>query len=186
MLLAIVGMSGTGKSTTTRLLQEDLGYTIVYFGGVVMDEVKRRGLPPEQAYERPVREELRQTHGMAAMAVLSLPTILELIAEGKKVAIDGLYSGAEYDYLMENLPKKLYTIAVHSDRSLRYQRLAERPVRPLQHTEVDERDRSELGQLDKARPIVLADYHVLNNQDILDLDQAVMEAVRRIEEDCIE
>lgn len=174
-------MSGTGKSTTTRLLEEELGYTIIYFGGVVLKEVERRGLPPGQISERAVRESLRQEHGMAAMAVACFDHIQHLLKEGKKVAIDGLYSGEEYEYLRERLRDQFSLIAIHADKHLRYERLATRAIRPLTPEEVDVRDRTEIGQLDKATPIVLAQYHALNNTSVEELDKEVKKIVHTIE-----
>ena len=89
-IVAVVGLSGTGKSVVTRRLVEAHGYRSVYFGGVVIGEVQRRGLPVRPDTERAVREELRETHGMAAMAVLMAPEIEALRAAGERVVIDGL------------------------------------------------------------------------------------------------
>ena len=72
--LALVGMPGAGKSVCAEHLQAK-GYFSLRFGAVVVDEVRRRGLAVNPQNERIVREELRQAHGMAAMAVISLPRL---------------------------------------------------------------------------------------------------------------
>lgn len=161
-IIALVGLAGTGKSEAGRVL-ESLGYEIVYFGGVVVEEVKRRGLPVSEVNERAVREELRATHGMAAMAILKLPTIRTMLAQGKKVAIDGLYSFAEYELLKSTFGERLKLIAMHTAKPLRYERMGKRPVRPLTPAEVDARDFFEIKNLDKGGPIAVADAHVVND-----------------------
>lgn len=172
----MVGLAGTGKSEVVRLITEKHAFTVVYFGGVVLEEVERRGLEVNQTNERAVREELRATHGMSAMAKLSLPKITAALDRGADVLIDGLYSFAEYEVLTQaGLP--LVTIAVHADRDIRAERLSNRPARPLTRDEMNARDDAEIRNLDKAPPIVLADHHVVNNGDMAALGSRISSLV---------
>jgi dephospho-CoA kinase len=177
-VLALVGLCGTGKSEAGRVL-ESLGYELIYFGGVVVDEVKRRGMPVNEANEKTVREELRATHGMAAMAIMKLPQIQAMLAAGKKVAIDGLYSFAEYELLKSEMGERLKLIAMHSPKPLRYARMAARPVRPLTQADVDARDFFEIKNLDKGGPIAIADAHVVNDADTATFAQALRAAIEQ-------
>jgi dephospho-CoA kinase len=129
-IIATVGMAGSGKSVAGERL-ESLGFAKVYFGGLTIEEVKRRGLEVNEKNERAVREELRHTHGMGAFAILSLPKIEEILRQGKCVLIDGLYSFSEFKILNEKYGSELLVIAVFTPRELRYRRLAHREVRPL-------------------------------------------------------
>ena len=163
-IIALVGLCGTGKSEACAYL-EGLGFEVVYFGGTVVNEVKRRGMVVNPANEKAVREELRATHGMAAMAHINLPHIQSLLAAGKQVAIDGLYSLGELEVLRGAWGSRLKLLAIHAPKSLRYERLANRPVRPMTAQQVDERDTFEVKNLDKAGPIALADAHIINDTD---------------------
>jgi dephospho-CoA kinase len=178
-VIALVGLAGTGKSEAGRVL-ESLGYKIVYFGGAVLEEVQRRGLAVSPENEKAVREDLRVLHGMAAMAILKLPQIERLLAEGQKVAIDGLYSFAEYELLKHKLGSRLKLLAIHASRVLRYTRLAARPVRPLTPAEVDARDYFEIKNLDKGGPIAMADAHVINDSDANALAEQVCHALQML------
>jgi dephospho-CoA kinase len=178
-IIALVGLCGTGKSEAGRLL-ESLGYELVYFGGVVVDEVKRRGLPVNEANEKAVREQLRATHGMAAMAKVKLPAIQEMLAQGRKVAIDGLYSFAEYELLKKAFGDGLKLIAMHTAKPLRYARMAARPVRPLSQADVDARDFFEIKNLDKGGPIAIADAHVVNDDSPEAFAAALRAAIARL------
>lgn len=162
-IVAVVGMSGTGKSEVVKEFQTLHPFEYVYFGGAVVDEVKARGLEVTEANEAAVREDLRANHGMAAIAVLKLPAIEKALREGKDVLIDGLYSQAEYQLLSEKFDDALLLVAVHSNKDLRTLRLSSRPVRPLTPEEIKVRDFREIVYVDKGGPIATADYHILNN-----------------------
>jgi dephospho-CoA kinase len=161
-IIATVGMCGSGKSVAGERL-EQLGFVRVYFGGLTIDEVKRRGLAVNEKNERAVREELRRTHGMGAFALLSLPKIEALRQERKRVLIDGLYSFSEYKILQQKYGDSLLVIAVFTPRALRYERLARREERPLTMEEAVSRDHAEIENIEKGGPIALADYTIVNN-----------------------
>jgi len=162
LLVALVGLAGAGKSTAVELCRERLDAAVVYFGGLVVDRVKELGLPPGEPSERAVREDWRGRHGMAALAVAATPRIEAHLHAGRRVVIDGLYAWAELEWLQAHF--LLTTVAIHADRALRESRLAARPIRPLTPLEARSRDLAEVTHLDKARPIALADHHVINNE----------------------
>lgn len=176
-VLAVVGLAGTGKSEATGLLVQKYGYSAIYFGGIVVDEVQRRGLPLRPASERAVREELRAAEGMDAIAARSIQPIRERLDSGENVVIDGLYSTAELSRLRAESDLDVVTLAVHAPRWLRKKRLRTRPVRPLTAKEVDERDWFELSNLDKAPPIVLADLHVVNDGTVNQLAENIYRTI---------
>ena len=159
-IIAIVGMCGSGKSVACEHLEE-LGYKKVYFGGVTMDKLKEEGLDVNPANEKMMRERLRKEYGMAAYAILLLPKIKEL-AKDNNVVLDGLYSWDELKILNEEF-KNMKTIAIITDKQLRYERLKVRDIRPLTTEEAKNRDISEIENLAKGGPISYADYFVFNN-----------------------
>jgi dephospho-CoA kinase len=161
-VLAVVGMSGSGKSLVVDYLAEKAGGIMVYFGGVVIEEIEKRGLPVTEENEASVRLELRREFGMAVMAMKSLSKIEEIIAKDRPVIIDGLYSYSEFTFLRKIFGDRLIVVAVHAPRDLRIERLSRRPVRPLTLQEVNIRDKREVEDLEKAQPIALADIHVVN------------------------
>jgi dephospho-CoA kinase len=165
-VVCIVGLAGVGKSQAVQIVSEWLDFEMIYFGGVVLEEVRQRGLEVTPLHEAMVREDLRREFGMDVMAKKSLPRILAAGGSGRDVLIDGLYSHSEYVLLKHHLGRRLRTIAVHSNRSVRAERLANRPIRPLTPEEMDLRDEKEIALLEKAPPIALADFHVLNNNDM--------------------
>lgn len=180
-LLGLVGLAGAGKSTAIEVIQSTLDAESIYFGGIVLAEVQRRGLPVEQASEKLVREELRAKDGMAAIAKLALPAILKAFETKEIALVDGIYSWEEVEVLKASGEFNLLLLAVHADRAVREERVSKRPVRPLTPEGLWARDLSEVAGLDKVTPIALADHHVVNNGDLeflkVQLD-SVLERVR--------
>jgi len=164
-----VGMSGAGKSEAVRLLASMAEFHLAYFGGVVLQEVRNRGLALTPSNEAVVREDLRLMHGMAVMAEKCLPTIRDAIRRGSNVLVDGLYSYSEYKVLRSEFGNSLVVIAIHATKSIRARRLSERPLRPLTYREMEERDRLEIENLEKAPPICLADFHIVNDAGVREL-----------------
>lgn len=178
-LIAIVGMSGSGKSVASDYLERK-GFKKIYFGGVVLEEMKKRGLEVTPENERKVREDLRHEHGMAAMAKLLLPKIEESVKEYDTV-LDGLYSWDEYIVLKEVFHSQLKLISIVVDKDIRYHRVGIRKVRSLTEEEIEKRDISEIENLAKGGPISIADYYLLNNGDLSEYEKRFDEILMKIE-----
>ena len=159
--VAVVGMCGSGKSVLCSYFT-NMGWDSVYFGGVAVSQLKKNGIPVNEANERAVRESLRREHGMGAFALILKDEILSKLQRGN-VVLDGLYSWSEYVILKELLGDNLVVLAVVTNSSIRKQRLSSREVRPLTAEMVDSRDVAEIENMEKGGPIAKADYYVMNN-----------------------
>ena len=168
-IIAIVGMPGAGKSVVAAAL-EAKGLLRIHFGDLTEHELDQRGLPVNEANERHVREDLRNTHGMAAYALLNLPRI-DAALETSDVVVDGLYSWEEYVLLKERYGERLVTLAVVSSPRTRQERLSSRPVRPLTPDELASRDRSEIEKTNKGGPIAMADITLINEDSLEALER---------------
>ena len=162
-LIAIVGMSGSGKSVATTYL-EDQGYKKIYFGGVICNTLKEKGIEVTPDNEKKLREDLRKEHGMGVVAKILLPEIEEAYSMGDTV-LDGLYSWDEYLILKDKF-KDLKLICICTDKKIRYNRVSKRKVRPLNHEEIIKRDVAEIENSAKGGPIAFADYYILNNGEL--------------------
>jgi dephospho-CoA kinase len=178
VILAVVGLCGTGKSVVTRYIEKNYKFKSIYFGGFVLEEVKKRNLEINSTNEKIVREDLRKEYGLDVMAKKAFNTINSYLSEGSDIIIDGLYSFSEYIYLKEKFPKQLFLLAIHSPKKFRYQRLGKRKIRPLTPEQVDERDFFEIKNIEKAGPIAAADYHIINHRSIHRLHQTIHNIVR--------
>ena len=167
-MVAIVGMAGSGKSEVARVF-EQRGFTRIRFGDVTDEEVKKRGLALNEDNERRTRELLRKEHGMAAYAILNLPRI-DAARKKSNVVVDGLYSWEEYTLLKDHYGDDLSVVAVWASPQTRYSRLSSRAVRPLTHKEAASRDRTEIENTNKGGPIAMADYPIINESSLSDLE----------------
>lgn len=164
-IVALVGLTGSGKSTAVDYITHK-GYPKVYFGGIVLAEVKKRGLELTQANEQPIREELREKEGKDFVVKRIVTQIHDLIAAGQhRIVADGLYSWTEYKVLKHEFPGELTVVAIVSPKHLRKQRMANRPLRPLTPAEVDQRDWAEIENIEKGGPIAIADHFIMNSGD---------------------
>ena len=179
MVVAIVGMCGSGKSVATDICENELGYKKVYFGGVTMEKLKEANLEVTPENEKMIREGLRRDLGMGAFAKILLPRIKEYAKDGN-VVLDGLYSWDEYKILFEEL-EDLVMIAIVDDKNIRYSRLEVRDVRPLTNEQAKNRDISEIENSAKGGPIAYADYFILNNGTLEDYKKRLHEIISIIE-----
>lgn len=166
-LIAIVGMSGSGKSILTDYL-ESIGWDKIYFGGITYKLMNEAGIirTEDGKSEKEFREKLRKEHGRECYAKFVEPEIREKLPNNNLV-LDGLYSWYEYKYLIDKFPN-LKLIAVVANKNIRYDRVKNRIDRPFSREAIIERDLSEIENLYKGGPIAYADYFILNNSTVDD------------------
>ncbi|MEK6967329.1 MAG: AAA family ATPase [Nanoarchaeota archaeon] len=170
-LIAVVGMAGAGKSVVSQVLEE-MGFPVVHFGEATMRYLKEKGLPINEKNERTAREALRKQHGMAAYAIVNKQLLDKALEQGS-VVIDGLYSWEEYVFLKEHYGEDIVVLAIYVSPRTRTERLKIREIRPLSPEERETRDKSEIENLNKAGPIAMADYTILNEGPISKLKAEV-------------
>ena len=182
-ILAIVGMSGSGKSVIVDHLTEK-GYPKVYFGGMIYKEMEKRGIERTEdgSSERDFREMIRETEGKDWVVRQVIAETKDLINAGqKRIILDGVYSWTEYKTLKHEFPKMMTFLAVVVDKHLRYERVGKRPGRAFDAAAIRERDRSEIENLEKGGPIAAADYYVLNNGTIEEMCEDVDKVLKEID-----
>lgn len=172
-LVCITGLTGSGKSVASDYFVKK-GYQFIRFGQITLDEIKKRGLPPIEKYEKPIREEFRKKYGMGAFATLNLPKFKKLLRKGNVLG-DGLYSFEEYKILRTDFGKSLITIAIYASPELRYKRLTQRKLakndkeqrhRPATKMAAKSRDMAELENLNKGATIAMSDYTIVNTNTL--------------------
>lgn len=180
-IIAFVGLTGSGKSKAVEYVTEK-GVPKVYFGGVVLDAMREQGLELTEENERPFREELRAREGKDFVVNRIVKQIQDLIASGqRRIVADGIYTWTEYKVMKHAFPGELTVVAVVTPKHLRYQRLAQREVRPLTAGEATSRDWSEIENLEKGGPIAIADYYIHNDRDLDWLHQQIDTVLDHVE-----
>ncbi|HRN97094.1 MAG TPA: AAA family ATPase [Candidatus Saccharibacteria bacterium] len=165
-IIAFVGLAGSGKSAAAEYLASK-DYPKVYFGGVMYELMKQTGIEQGEENERKFRVEIRKEIGADFAAKEIVKQIHGLVGAGqKRIVADGLYSWDEYKIMKREFPGELTIVAVVSPKRQRHNRLTTRPERPLTNTEANERDWSEIEDIQKGGPIAIADYYVINDSDL--------------------
>jgi dephospho-CoA kinase len=169
--IIFVGMPGSGKSSCVEYLKKK-GFPVLYFGGIVLDEVKKRGLELNEDNEKSVREDLRAKEGKGVLALKIIAEAENLFTKGYRyVIIDGLYSWTEYKIFKEMLEERAIIIGVIAPRAVRHQRLANRAVRPFKEKDAEQRDYDEIEGVEKGGPIANADYYLANETNLDELEK---------------
>jgi len=171
-------MTGSGKSEVAGLFEKH-GFTIIRFGDITDEEVKKKGLELNEENERYVRELLRQEQGMDAYARLNLPRI-DTALKHSDIVIDGLYSWEEYTFLKGHYGEDLCLVAVMSSPATRYTRLTGRADRRLTVEEAASRDAAEIENLNKGGPIAMADFTIINESSLMDLNKQTERIIAEI------
>lgn len=180
-ILAVVGMSGSGKSVVVDHLTEK-GYPKVYFGGMILKEMEKRGIEITPENEKEFREKIRAEEGNDWVVRQVIAEVKDLINAGqKRIVLDGVYSWTEYKMIKHEFPGAVTFLAVMTTKKIRYARVAERAVRPLNLQEIQMRDSAEIENLEKGGPIAAADYFVPNDGSMEELKSRVDEVLKEIE-----
>lgn len=181
IIVAVVGLCGAGKTEVTNLFLEK-NFKKVYFGEVTFDEMKRLGLEITPENEKKTREAIRRdsNNDMAIYAKKSQPKIQKLYEQGENVIVESMYSWSEYKYLKEIYKDDFMVLGIVVEKELRTKRLTNREFRPLTPEQVKDRDYSEIENIEKAGPIAIADYYILNNGTLDELKENVFKFIDKI------
>lgn len=162
IIIAVLGLPGSGKSVVMEYLTRKYGWPKVYFGDVTFDEMRRLDLAINEKNERKVREGLRKKLGELVYVERVAEKISKLDRE-PVILLESMYSWQEYLFLKKRFGDRFKTIAVHASPEKRYARLKNRKVRPLNLKEAQSRDHSQIENLSQAGPIAMAD-NLLENE----------------------
>jgi dephospho-CoA kinase len=167
IILAFVGMPGSGKGTCVKYVTERYNAPEIYFGGMVYEEIARRGLDTVKD-EKAVREDMRAQEGPAVLAIRVAQKAKEYLNQGKtRIVLDGVYSWSEDRYLNKTFGDAYITIAIAAPRELRHQRTLSRKDARRTYTldDIKARDIAEIENLEKGGPIANANFTLLNDGD---------------------
>ncbi len=165
-IVAFVGLAGSGKTSAVEYLTAK-GYPKVYFGGVIYKAMNDAGIEITWDSQQVFREEIRAKEGKDFVVKRVVKEIRDLIDAGQhRIVLDGLYTWSEYKILKSEFPGETTVVAIVTPKHLRKQRMAKRPERPMTAAEVDERDWTEIENLEKGGPIAIADYYIHNDGNL--------------------
>ncbi|NCD00496.1 dephospho-CoA kinase [bacterium] len=180
-LLAVVGLPGSGKTETIDYLKEKYNNANIYLGEATFDRLKEEGLEINPTNERQMREKIREELGMSAYAKLALPKVEKLEEENELITLESLYSWEEYLVFKEKYGDNFKVLAIYSSPRTRQERLVNREIRPLKSPEeFQTRDYSQIVNLHQAGPIARADYTIINEGSLDNLQSSIEKVLKDI------
>jgi dephospho-CoA kinase len=178
LVLAVVGMPATGKSEVIKKLKDQFDFYHLYYGGITLDEVKRRGLELNEANEKFVREDMRSSGDMGIYSRFMIPKIEEAIQSGyKNILLESMYNIYEYEIIKEKYGENFKVLAIHTDTDIRIKRINSRKERALSKDELINRQISEAKKLQKGTVISFADFNYTNNDDDMEKFEKDLEEI---------
>lgn len=168
-IIAFVGLPGVGKSVAVDYITEK-EYPKVYFGGIIYSAMNEAGIEITPESQQKFRKEIREIEGKDFVVKRVIKQVRDLIDAGQnRIVLDGLYSWTEYKILKREFPGEMSVVAIVSNKRLRHHRLTTRPERPFTFEEANQRDWSEIEDLEKGGPIAIADHYIINNSNFEDM-----------------
>lgn len=122
-IYGVTGMPLAGKTTVAEILEKE-GFTVLDMGDVVRIEMEKRNIGTENTGE--FVNSIREEHGMAGIAHLSIPYLEEILDEKEKIVITGMRGWSEKKKFEEETGEELEIIAVWTSREERKTRREER------------------------------------------------------------
>lgn len=121
-IIIITGMPGAGKSEVADAFR-NAGYPLIIMGDVIREETRSRGLEANPANTKKVMLELRELHGLGAIATRCLDGLCN--QESDIIVIEGCRSIAEID-VFDDYAEEVTIICVHASPKVRFSRLQDR------------------------------------------------------------
>ncbi|HEY4523029.1 MAG TPA: AAA family ATPase [Candidatus Paceibacterota bacterium] len=180
MIIGITGTNGAGKGTVVEYLVEK-GFTHYSMSGVIIEEIKRRGMPMNRDNTRLVGNDLRKTHGPAYLVETNYERATQA---GGDAIIEALRAIGEAEFLKEHAVSLL---AVDADRRIRYERITGRAGALDQVTfehfsEQEDRELTgtDIWDMNIAGVMAMADYTLTNDGTLEALHAQVDEILKKI------
>ena len=124
-VFAVCGMPGSGKGEFAQVLSNN-DIPVRSMGDMVREEVARRELEIAPEVFGIVAADLRREFGDDVLAVRLTAAVDELLKDNPIVFIDGLRGTAEYDVFKSTWGKTFQSIAIVTEKQIRFARMAAR------------------------------------------------------------
>ncbi len=180
MLLGVTGTNGSGKGAVVEYLIAAKNYSHYSGRAVILEEMKKRGLPPKRSNFRDVANDLRKAHGPEYVMEQ-----LYKMAEGEEnVVLESVRTIGEAEFLKSKGAK---IIAVDAKKETRYERVLsmshdEVPIsfQDFQVMEDREMSSSEPWDMNVFGVMQMADARIQNDGTLEELHEQIDQALEKL------
>ena len=171
-VFAVCGMPGSGKGEFAQIFI-GAGIPVRSMGDMVREEVARREIEVVPEVFGQVAADLRREFGEDVLAVRLTAAVDDLLQTHPLVLIDGLRGTAEYSVFKSTWGERFQSVAIHTDKEIRFSRMMARGRSEDGGTATFEaRDEREKGWgLEEL--ISQADVLVENNDDLMQFQNQI-------------
>lgn len=161
-IFGVTGMPLSGKTTVADFMH-DSGFAVLDMGDVVRIEMEKRNIATEDTGDWV--NDMREAHGMDAIAQLSVPYLEELEEEKDRIVITGMRGWNEKQRFEKETGQEIEVVTVWTSRETRKERREERKrEEDVKGDEFHERDLREVEN-GVGKLMALSD-HMIKNEDI--------------------
>ena len=158
-IYGVTGMPLSGKTTVANYMK-DKGFSVLDMGDVVRIEMEKRNIGTEDTGDWV--NEMREEHGMDAIAQLSVPYLEEIMKENDKIVITGMRSWDEKKTFEEKTGEGIDVLAVWTSRETRKERREKRMrEEDIKGDDFKERDIREINN-GVGKLMALSDFMIKN------------------------
>lgn len=175
LVIGITGTLGAGKGTVVDYLIKNKGFKHYSVRGLLIDEIKKRGLPVSRDSMVSVANDLRKKYSPSYLAECLYDKAKKA---GSKSVIESLRNPREVESLRNK--GNFHLFAVDANPKKRYERITKRGSETdnITYKEFLENEKREMAaqkenRQNLSRCINMADYHLENNGTIKNLHQQI-------------
>ena len=156
----VTGMPLSGKTLVADIMK-DQGFKVLDMGDVVRIEMEKRDIGAEDTGDWV--NDMRDEHGMDAIAKLSMPYLQEIIEENQDVVITGMRGWSEKNRFEDEIDQDISVVSVWASKETRKRRRNERQrEEDMKGDEFHERDVREIEN-GVGKLMALSDHIVKND-----------------------
>ncbi len=177
ILLSVVGMPSSGKSTVAQIIKKCFGGCIFSTGDIIRDEIKSRRLKYTPENDRAVSKWFHS--GREELLISRLCAKIKK-CKNRIIIIEGLRAPVEPTIIRKNLKQSLTIISVSAPFAVRYRReLARKRFKKETVKYLRERDSREL-KYGLGKILRTADYKISNSGHLKALKAKTVQAMEKI------